>query len=137
MVNRNAYFNSRWFAQGVGLALVDTVLGAPNALRQALEKGALVTDAWGGRMAVVCQAALDSTKDADVLAMTWKTEAQAWMCIAQALRGELAGDPTAARAGWQAFASLPGTQRMLDGYNLSLDIETCAAWRLATLPTTP
>ena len=133
--NIDASTDSLWFAHGVGLALADTALGDLGALRTALEKGALVTGAWGGRMAIVCKAALDPAKDADVLAMPWKTEAQAWLCVAQALRGELAGDTAAAHAGWQAFAALPNIQRMLDGNCLNVEVETCAAWRLvATKP---
>jgi len=129
--NIDASVDSLWFASGVGLALADVALGDAAALRAAVEKGARVTGAWGGRMAVVCQAALDPAKDANVLAMPWKTEAQAWLYIAQALRGELAGDTAAAHAGWKAFSELPYLQRMLDGNCLNIEVELCAAWRLA------
>lgn len=130
--NRNAT-GSRWFTHYVGLPLVDVALGDATALRKALEQGAQVTGTWGGRMGAVCKTALDPASDDAVLALPWRTETAAWLAIAHALRAELANDRAGALAAWTAYSALPGTQRMLDGFFLEVDIEALAAWRIATL----
>jgi len=131
--NTNALWSFGWFTHEVGLGLVDVTLGDPAALRNALERGAKVTGAWGGRQALVCSAVLDPAQDAAVLAMPWRSEADAWLLVTRALRAELAQDPAAALKAWQAFATLPTHQRLLDGNFLNLDLESFVSWRLAAL----
>lgn len=92
---------------------------------------------WGGRCALVCAAALDPAKDAAVSAMPWRTEAGAWLHVAQALRGELAGDRAAALTAWRAFAALPPIERLLEGHGPSLEVETFARWRITALAEVP
>ncbi len=130
--NRSRFCYGSWFGQVVGIALIDTALGDATALRKAIERGASMRG-WGGRCAMVCAAALDPAQDATLSAMPWRTEAGAWLHVAQALRGELAGDRTAALAAWRAFAALPPIERLLEGHAPSIEVETFARWRLAAL----
>ena len=125
--------NTCWFSHAADLALIDVALGDANALRKAMEHGATVTGAWGGRMALICQAVLDPTKDAAVSNMPHRSEAAAWLCVTQALRGELNKDPQAAVAAWKAFKALPMRQRLVEGHSVSARLETIAAWRIAAL----
>jgi hypothetical protein len=133
--NRSCY--SGWFGQGPGAGLIDVALGDGEALRKALEQGAKITSGWGGRSALVCAAALDPAKDAAVSAMPWRTEAGAWLLIAQALRAELANDRVAALAAWRAYAALPPMERLLEDQGPSVEIEAFAAWRRAVLAQEP
>lgn len=132
--NRTCY--APWFGQGPGVAMIDAALGDANALRKALEQGSTITSGWGGRCGLVCAAALDPAKEAALSAMQWRTEAGAWLLIAQALRAELAGDRAAALASWQAYAALPPVERLLEGHGPSMEVETFARWRLAALAET-
>lgn len=122
-----------WFGQIVGLALIDEALGARGALKTALERGAALSDGYGGRCALVCTAVLDPTKAEAVRDMPWRTEAGAWLCIVEALRGELSGERAAALDGWRAFAALPPVARLLEGHAPSAELEAFAAWRIKTL----
>ena len=124
---------SPWFARFAGLPLVDLALGDAAALRRGLELGARQTDGWGGRVALVCAAALDPAREPALAAMPWRTEVEAWQCLARALRGELAGDRAAALAAWRSFAALKPQQRLLEGHLPSVEAEAIAAWRLAEL----
>ncbi len=129
-----------WFGQIVGLALIDEALGAHGALKPALERGAAISDGFGGRCALVCAAVLDPAKDAAVRDMPWRTEAGAWLCIVEALRSELAGDRAASLAAWRQFTALPPTARLLEGNSPCPEIEAFAAWRIKALagdPTAP
>jgi len=129
--HRAAY--SGWFGRIVGVALVDEALGTPGALRQGLERGASITSGYGQRSALVCGAALDAGKEAQVAGMVWRTEAEAWVLVAQALRAELAGERPAALAAWQAFRALPPIKRLLQGHSPSIELECVAKWRIAAL----
>jgi hypothetical protein len=133
--NRSCY--AGWFGQVLGIAMIDAALGDEEVLRKAVEQGAGITSAWGGRCALVCAAALDPAKDAAVSAMPWRTEAGAWLLIAQALRAELAGDRAAALASWRAYAALPPIERLLEGHNPSVEVEAFAGWRIAVLAQEP
>jgi len=130
--NTDAQYDDLWFAQGPGLALADVALGKPEALRADLERG-VTSEVWGKRYALVSRAVLDPAAETALLAMPWRSEAQAWLQVARALRGELAGDRIAALAGWRAFAALPAKDRILANNCLNLEVETCAAWRIADL----
>jgi len=136
--NRNRISNHGvfcpWFGAGPGIALIDAALGKADALRQALEEGARSPSGWGGRYALVCAAALDPAKDAAVSAMGWRTEAKAWLLVAQALRGELANDRTAALTAWRAYKALPMVERLLgEAHAPNLELEIFADWRIAML----
>lgn len=128
----NATAFASWFGKCPGLGLVDVALGEPEALRRALERGAVATGS-GGRMALVCSAALDPEKDAAVAAMPWRTEAGAWLLVTRALRAELAGRTGEALAAWRAFAALPPLQRLLMEHRPSGEMQAFAAWRIAVL----
>jgi len=128
--NRNRGSNVPWFLLMVGLPMIDEALGETGALRRALEHGATQTSGWGGRCAVVCAAALDPAKEEAVSNMPWRTEAEAWLQIARALRAELAGDRVAAQAAWRAYVSLPPTKRLLEASLPSIDAEAIARWRI-------
>lgn len=122
-----------WFTHGLGLAMVDEALGSTGTLRDALLRGAGTTGTGGNRQALVCAAALDAQQDQAVTGMPWRTEATAWLHIAQALRAELAGDRVAAQTAWRAFAGLPPIQRLISDHFPSADIEAFARWRMAAL----
>jgi hypothetical protein len=127
-----------WFGQTLGAAVIDAAFGDTGALRTALEEGATQTNGWGGRYALVCAAALDPAKDAALSAMGWRTEAKAWLLVAQALRGELANDRGAALESWRAFKALPMIERLIgEGHSPSVDVEIIAAWRIAMLAQSP
>jgi len=126
-----------WFAQGPGLALIDAELGDGQALRRALERGAATGTDWGGRMSAVCAAALDAAQEPRVTGLQWKTEADAWLLVARALRAELASDRSRALAEWNALAALPMPQRLLDGTKPCMEVETISAWRRMRLAQTP
>lgn len=132
-INPGSGYFSPWFAHGPGLAMVDETLGATGALQKALESGAQTKGMWGGKMALVCAAALDPTQDPAVSAMPWRTEAGAWLIIAQALHAEVTKDAVGALADWKRFAALPPLERMLEGNGLCLEIECFSAWRIAAL----
>jgi len=127
-----------WFGPSLGRALIDKTLGDTAALRTAVEDGTGKANGWGGRYALVCAAALDPAKDAAVSAMQWRSEAKAWLLIAQALRGELADDPVAALTAWRAFKALPMVERLIgEGHIPSPDIEVIADWRITVLGQSP
>jgi len=136
-LNPNRLASSPWFGQIIGLALIDEALGSAGALQPALERGAAISDGWGGRCALICTAVLDPAKVAGVRDMPWRSEAGAWLCLVQAVRGELAGDRAAALAAWRAFTALPPTARLLEGHSPSPEIEAIAAWRIKALAHTP
>lgn len=131
--NLNAARFDSWFAHGPGLAMVDEMLGDASALRRALQRCAGTTGSWGNRMALVCAAALDPSKDEAVSAMPWRTEADAWLIIARALRAELAKDRTAALAEWRAYAALPPIKRLLAREFPCVEVEAFATWRIGML----
>jgi hypothetical protein len=125
--------HSLWFVHYLGLALVDQALGDAQALENALRSGSKVTDAWGGRMELVCKAALDPSAEPALMAMPWITEAKAWLCIARALHAELSDDRTQTLLAWKAYTALPWSERMLDYYTLNVQLEAVVAWRIAAL----
>lgn len=128
----NATAFASWFGKCPGLGLVDVALGEPDALRRALERGASATG-FGGRMALVCSAVLDPAQEPALLAMPWRTEAEAWLLIARALRGELAGKSGEALDAWRAFAALPPLRRLLVEHRPSTEVQAFANWRIAAL----
>jgi hypothetical protein len=131
--NANRFHTTMWFDAVLGYGLIDEALGKQGALREAVERGTTIKTGWGGRVAPVCAAILDPTKEAEFEALPWRNETVGWRQIIRAMRGELAGDRTAARDGWLAFKALPFAQRLIDDHSLNETVEAFASWRIAAL----
>jgi hypothetical protein len=76
------------------------------------------------------RAALGKATDEEVLNMPVRSEAEAWLALAKALRAELADKPAEALASYRAFAALPLHKRLLDNNTLDSQVETFVQWRL-------
>ena len=121
---------TKWFLGTVALPLLDQRFGQAGSLAKALQAAKdEPRKLYGGRAALVAQAALDPEGKAPWAASDLRSDLAAMQAIATALRGELAGDRAAALAGWLAFRALPAQQRLLDEYIIDLEIEAFARWR--------
>jgi hypothetical protein len=117
-----------WFRQLAIIPIVDRTLAA--TLAQAVTGW---REGFGGRASQVAFAALDPTAEAAIASGAWRSEAQALIAIARALRAELAPERAGAAAAWQAYLDLPLTARLLWDSSPNPDIERFARWR-ASLP---
>ncbi len=113
--------------------LIEQSLGDPVALQQALEKASVRTSRWDGLVGQIAAAALDPAAEADLQHTVWRSEAQAWLLVAQALRGEAHADRAAALAAWRGFLALPRHERLLSEGEPALAFELTAAWRINVL----
>jgi hypothetical protein len=117
-----------WFRQLAIIPIVDRSL--PATLAQAVTGW---REGFGGRASQVASAALDPTAEAAIAGGAWRSEAQALIAIARAMRAELAPDRAGASTAWQAYLNLPLTARLLWDNSPNPDIERFARWR-ASLP---
>ncbi len=127
-------YREGYLSAGLVMPLLDQELGNPSALASALADAAKdQTPRWGGILRLVAAAARDAQAETELERTVWTTESAAWIAIARALRGELAGDRGAALANWRAYLALPAHQRMLSESEPHAALELCAAWRVEVL----
>ncbi len=128
---KNLSANGFWFAPLVIAPMVDRFGGETDALRKSLERA---EQEWGHVFArrawFFARAALGKATDEEVLNMPVRSEAEAWLALAKALRAELADKPAEALASYRAFAALPLHKRLLDNNTLDSQVETFVQWRL-------
>ncbi|HAT10153.1 MAG TPA: hypothetical protein DCS97_06085 [Planctomycetes bacterium] len=131
---KNLSTNSFWFDGLVIGPMVDRLGGDAAAVQRSLERA---EKEWGQVFArrawFFARAALGKATDEEVLNMPVRSEAEAWLALAKALRAELADQPAEALAAYQAFAALPLHKRLLDSNTMDSQVETFVQWRLRAL----
>jgi len=131
---RDLATSTGWFAGLVIAPLVERLSGDRGALEASLRRATKEWDqVFGKRAWFLARAALGEATDAEVLDMPVRSEGQAWLQLAKALRAELADQPAEAISAYRAYTALPAPARLLDNNTLDPQVETFVHWRLRAL----